>query len=50
MNKHTKSKIGHVAKLAPVRSEVDGEWVFKLPKKLKEYDVEHNLEGLPQLF
>ena len=39
MNRRSKSKIVHVDKLAPVRGEVDGEWVFKLPKKLKEYDV-----------
>ena len=50
MNRRSKSKIVHVDKLAPVRGEVDGEWVFKLPKKLKEYEVEHNLEGLSHLF
>ena len=50
MNRRSKSKIVHVDKLAPVRGEVDGDWVFKLPKKLKEYEAEHSLEGISQLF
>ena len=36
MNRHSKSEIVHVGKLAPVKNEFDNSSIFKLPKKLFE--------------